>query len=790
MKILSNMLALLLLTNTCLSAQSILQGKVIDQKDNLPLIGATVQVGSNSTITNIDGQYSIEIATSDTLLICSYVGYQTKTIPLNSTITLLDIQLESSSLIIDEVVVSGSRFKKNLIQEAVSVEILKPDFVEKNVVTRLDEIVAKVPGVQIIDGQTNIRSSGFSFFSGSRVGFIIDELPYLNPTTGSVQWDFIPIENLGQLEITKGASSVLYGTSAMNGLINFKTAQPTSTPYTSLSVYGGLFAAPENEYQKWWTDENRPYRVGGHFSHRKKYGDKFDLVVGAHYHDEQSYLEGTGVERGRVNVNTRYKVSDNLYIGVNGNYQEHEIRSFFIWQDADTNALRPLGSISPDRYRNYSIDPYLKYIDDKGNTHNLRTRFYIYNFLREGNDNTNAIVGHAEYQFQRRFNNGLSLTTGISTQQFDVESVGFPVDTITNNVGIRLGGITGIYAQVEKKFLNNKLNVSLGTRYEFYNFGEDVNSGVPVFTANATYEVTPKDYIRANFGQGYRIPSLIERYTDRILAGVRIHPNPEILPEQGWSAEIGYKKGFDAGSANGYFDAAIFWMEYENLIEYQFGFYGDTTDLLQFLDFNNFGFRSNNITRARIAGIELSTQLEGKLGDLNYRLWAGYTYTYPGDLVADTSLVSVGNFLDNFVKGFNVQDTSVHQGILRYRTLNTARLDLELNYKAFTIGVNAAYNGWMVNIDGDLVGEGFWGEFLALQAQNILGRDELFPGMANYRANNQTGNWVFDLRLRYDISPKHNINLIVNNVFNTFTVTRIGRVDPTRLVSLKYGMRF
>lgn len=794
MKLLIHILSLLTLVSFSAQAQDalfVLEGNVTDAKDGSPLIGATIQINEYTATTNIEGLYKLNIPAGEATLICSYVGYKKYEKSLNTTENqTLNIQLTPSSLLINEVVVSGSRFEKKLIEEAVSIEILRPDFLEKNVITRLDEVIAKVPGVQIIDGQTNIRSSGFSFFSGSRVGFIIDELPYLNPTTSGVQWDFVPIENLGQIEITKGAASVLYGTSAMNGLINFKTAQPTSEPYTSLSVYGGVYAAPEEEQKKWWDDSNRPYRTGLHFSHRQKVKDKLDIVVGAHYHDERSYLQGAGVERARVNINTRYKVSNELYVGVNANYQEHEIGSFFIWQDADTNALVPTGEIFPDKYRNYSIDPYVTYLEPNGNQHEIRTRLYVYSFVREGNDNTNALVGHAEYKFQRQYDNGTTLTAGVSTQQFDVESVGFPIDTTTNSVGLRNGGISGLYAQVEKKFLKDKLNVSVGARYEFYNFQDDINSGVPVFSANAAYSLSPKDYIRASFGQGYRIPSLIERYSDRTLAGVRIHPNPEVLPEKGWSAELGYKKGFETDKLNGYVDVALFWMEYENLIEYQFGFYGDTLDFTQFLDFSNFGFRSNNISKARIAGIELSAQIEGKVGDLNYRLWGGYTYTYPGDLTEDPSLQNTGNFLNNFFKGFNIQDTSIQRGILRYRTLNTVRLDLELNYKPITIGFNAAYNGWMVNVDEVLVGEGFWGEFLVAQAQNILGRDELFPGMASYREENKVGNWIFDIRVRYDITPKHNLNLVVNNVFNKYTVTRIGRVDPMRLTTLKYQMRF
>ena len=89
----------------------------------------------------------------------------------------------------------------------------------------MDRIIDQVPGVNVVDGQANIRGgSGFSVGAGSRVLVLVDDLPMLAADAGDAKWSFLPTENLAQIEIIKGASSVTYGSSALSGSINIRTA--------------------------------------------------------------------------------------------------------------------------------------------------------------------------------------------------------------------------------------------------------------------------------------------------------------------------------------------------------------------------------------------------------------------------------------------------------------------------------------------------------------------------------------------------------------------------------------
>lgn len=53
---------------------------------------------------------------------------------------------------------------------------------------------------------------------------VLDDQPLLTADRNDVKWNFIPMENIDQIEIVKGASSVQYGSAALNGVVNIHTS--------------------------------------------------------------------------------------------------------------------------------------------------------------------------------------------------------------------------------------------------------------------------------------------------------------------------------------------------------------------------------------------------------------------------------------------------------------------------------------------------------------------------------------------------------------------------------------
>jgi outer membrane receptor protein involved in Fe transport len=771
-----------------LQAQYNIQGTVTDAATGETMIGVTIRSTEGyGTTTDYDGKYTLEVRNSATLTF-TYIGYKTiaeKVNFENATVeneVIFDIKMEAATSILDAVVVTTSRYEKNILREAVSLEVISPEFLANNQVTQLDQIISKVPGIQIIDEQASVRGSGFSFGAGSRVSVILDGLPLLGPEGATIPWNYVPIENIAQIEVLKGAASVLYGTSAMNGLINIQTAYPTAESQTTWQTYVGLYSNPEKEYQVWWQDKTQPHIFGTYVSHRTKVNKKLDVVLGGHAHKELSYLQGANEQRYRFNFNTRYRITDKLSIGINGNIMDFSKGYWGFWQDGDSLALKPSSKITMDSYFSRNFDPYITYFDPFDNQHSIKTRLYSVTFLRTGNSpNTTATVNHYEYQFNRQFKNKLNLTAGLSRQALSVSSPIFGLDSLTNLPEFFEGLINGIYTQFEKTAIDDRLTVALGSRWETYAFSGESQVGFPVFRIAGSFAITPKDIIRTSMGQGYRLPSIAEQFID-FNNGFQNFPNTELRPEIGGSYEIGYKRAFDRKEISGYFDAAVFLQDYGDLIQPVFGFYNKDTSATTIGNINNYGFQSQNIADARILGFELGGTIDGKIGDLGYRLWTGYTYTFPVDMATDTTnLSNPGFFLRSALGSIFTLDSSLQESILLYRNLHNYRLDVELYYKNLTVGFAGNYQSRMINVDDILVGEGYWGQVMEF----FNSGNDLFPGMKQYRNEHTQGDWVFDLRFNYKISDNLKLNFVINNIFNYEYALRIGKMNPPRLMTLK-----
>jgi len=106
-----------------------------------------------------------------------------------NTVNALDISLTETVNILQTATVSAGRYEKPLSETTVSLEILKSALIENTNATSLDIALDKVPGVNIVGGQANIRGgSGFSFGAGSRVLVLVNDLPALQADSGVPNW--------------------------------------------------------------------------------------------------------------------------------------------------------------------------------------------------------------------------------------------------------------------------------------------------------------------------------------------------------------------------------------------------------------------------------------------------------------------------------------------------------------------------------------------------------------------------------------------------------------------------
>jgi len=543
------------------------------------------------------------------------------------------------------------------------------------------------------------------------------------------------------VEILKGASSSLYGSSALNGVINVRTAYPGPEPRTTISAFSGIYFKPRREELSWWWD-TYPLFAGASFSHLRKIGD-LDLVVGGNAFSDAGYREDNYSQRIRFNLGLRHnpKKIKGFSYGVNSNLQEQYTSDFLIWIDADSGAfIQQPDVVSPTKGFRFNIDPYFVYFDEKAGRHSLRTRFYkVYNRFKDNEDKNNGSdLYYGEYQYHKAFNKDLNLTLGMN---------GSYAETVAELYGNHFSSSIAIYSQVDKKFFD-RLSLSLGIRWERYTLDDTDDDSKPVLRAGLNYQAAEYTFIRASYGQGYRFPSIAEKYTSTNLGSLNIFPNPELEPETGWSSEVGIRQGIQLGAWNTFIDASAYLMEFENMMEFTFGIYMPDSATIPTLD--DIGFKSLNVGNARITGVDIMIGGSGQFISHPVKFFAGYTYMNPIDLSADT--------LEN--------------NILKYRYRHSFKGDVEWIIKRFSVGINALYRSNMERID-----EAF--------EEKILGQ-EIFPGLKSYREENNDGYIVFDFRIAYQFTTSSRLSLIVKNIFNKEYMGRPGDIYPPLNISLQY----
>lgn len=849
-----------LLIITFINAQNAtLKGQMTDAEGGETLPFANVIVGTEGTgvNTDLDGNYEISLPAGTHKITFNFVGYDdvVKEVTLSAgEVRVLDIAMGAGAELLEQVVVTTNKSEIKVGKSTVSIAVVQPSLVENTNSTAVDQVVKKVPGVTIVDGQANIRGgSGYSYGAGSRVLLLVDDMPFLTGDAGFPNWRDIPVENLNQIEILKGAASALYGSSALNGVINVRTAYPTSDPYTKISVFGTYFDRPASldtcanrgpgfvcntdtttvfDYD-WWNNEQlvdtsfsgessnvlhtpkyfsgykgfrKPVQTGIQVAHRQKFG-KLDLVLGGNYYYADSHLRNEYERKFRVNFNTRYRLTDNLAIGVNGNVNLGKSSSFFIWDNPWEGGFFPFANfVTVNNSTRYNIDPYITYFDKFENRHKILTRYYyVENDNGNNQENTSNNV-YGEYQFQRKFKmlGDLGMVAGVVgmySTSLQAGLYGYGDYRVSNFAG---------YLQLDKGFIKNpeeddyKLNLSGGFRYELNTLNSNdfiriyadtsvqdvlvpsdpkITEARPVFRLGLNYEPVKYTYLRASWGQGYRFPSIAEKFITTSISIIGIYPNPQLESETGWSADLGIKQGFKISDWQGFADLSLFWTEYQNMMQFTFGdneftgidrFTGNTVTVTES------GFRSANDGDVQIPGFEFSLAGQGKLFNRKTQFIAGYTFIDP----KYKEWTVIDEFSIPVTEGeFNAFYTTGDENILKYRSRHTFTLDAQTDVipDKLSLGVGYRYSSYMQTLD----------EYLVRGIPIIPGVFVPLFGLSEYRNIYEgKGNVSIDARIAYEINKSVKISLVGNNLTNTFSTTRPALVDPPRNITLRADVKF
>lgn len=784
---------LMLCFGTAWAQNGTLTGKFTDATTGEPVPFATI-AGPNGTgtTTDFDGIYKLSLPAGTHEIKFSYVGYTDATYTVTITSGKETVQnhvAATQTQVLGITTVVGGKFKKALGEEIVTVEVLDRNIIDNSSAFKMDEAMEKVPGVTIVDGQANIRGgSGWSYGAGSRVLVLVDDIPLLTADAADVKWSFIPTENVEQVEVVKGAASALYGSSALNGVINVVTAWPKNEPYTKVIMYSGFTENPKQSEYVWW-GRNQPLFGGGNIVHRHKFG-QWDFVMSASFNATKSHLDGGSNQEVRTSIKLRHRPKKvaGLSYGINLNAYNSTGSTFFLWDGADSSAYRPLpGTISEYSTLRFTADPFLTYFDKKDNRYKFTARYF--NALNTNNTGQGSLpqLFFGEFQYQRRFAPiEMNVVGGVAGYYSDVRPPGgAPADS--SLVGAHNGSNFALYAQVEKKFFQ-KLTIGFGVRYEYFRIDTFTSDALPVFRAGLNYQAAEATFIRASWGQGYRFPTIAEKFINTNVGGIGIYPNPGLEPEKGWSAEIGIKQGVKIGKWLGYVDLAGFINQYDNMMEFTFGQFGPASASLFGL-----GFSSQNIGDTRIMGAELTLIGQGEIANkFPLQILAGYTYIDPKSLNWNDTLNLTNADGGPAIIAQASRDgaptyagtSSSSNNILKYRFRHTLKLDAQIGVKKFEFGASVQYTSFMENVDYLFVSQ-FIIDFESTQLNT-----NAFSGLKEFREKNNRGNTQLDLRMAYNVTPKIKMSLICKNVLNQVMMERPAYLSQPRNYTVQMSLEF
>lgn len=240
------LLYLLVLISCPVYAQSVgVSGRILDETGQpLPGVSILEQGTTSGTTTDPEGRYSIEVAGSGSILVFSFIGYQTQEIAVGNRSTI-DLTMEVDVTALEEVVVTGYT-TQNRRDITGAVSVVKPSELlatpSGNVQQQLQGRVAGVvtSGTGVPGAGAKVRVRGFGSFGNNDPLYIVDGMPTYNVNN-------INPQDIESMQVLKDASSAsIYGARAANGVVIITTKKGTSgVPSISIDSYYGIQHAPK-----------------------------------------------------------------------------------------------------------------------------------------------------------------------------------------------------------------------------------------------------------------------------------------------------------------------------------------------------------------------------------------------------------------------------------------------------------------------------------------------------------------------------------------------------------------
>ena len=431
-----------------------------------------------------------------------------------------------NNLQLHEVVVTGTRTPKFLSEAPIHTRVITSADIERRDATDIQDLLQQeLPGIEFSYAMNQQRHMNFAGFGGQGVLFLVDGERLAGETMDDIDFSRITMSNVERIEIVKGASSALYGSNAVGGVVNIITKKAEKPWRMNVNSRWGRHG--EQRYGATWA-LNRTYwsnTLTADFNTRDNYNvesadNPVTRVIATIYGDKV------------WNVKEQFTWKPGKDFDLTG-------RAGYFFRETERTAD------APERYRDFSGG--------------LRANWSI-----SSNDHLLA-----SYAFDQYDKSDLQRIAGLEVRDYsNVQNTFRTVfsHTFANNDVLTIGGdyahdylfnvnLTGdtreqdcvdFYAQYDW-IPSEKLEVVGALRYDYFS---DMDNSRLTPRINVRYSPIRNLNFRAGYGMGFRAPTLKEKYNNFDMSGIWIvegnkNLSPEVSHNFNISAEY-TKTGYNA----------------------------------------------------------------------------------------------------------------------------------------------------------------------------------------------------------------------------------------------------
>ncbi len=501
-----------------------INGTVVDSKTllGIPDVNLYLPDLKSGVSTKKDGSFRLQINDENEIqLFISHIAYVSKNMSINNQMNKITIKLDENFFISEDIVVTGTKSNKIYKNSPIATEVISKRDLENSAALNIKDLLLTQSGISESPSVYGGYDATIQGMDSKNILFLIDGQPITGKFYNRVSLDQISINNIEKIEITKGPSSSLYGSSSMGGTINILTK--------SIINKNKIFWEINNTSP---ITENNKYTIGSNnyvLGINRKIGDVniMSTINNEKIFSKKIIKESDIDETNKqtIHANFIWKINENNKLKFNSNHylQNETGQSLLINTSTKINRTNYIINHKKLNKNGWNYNQSINYQNYK--------RTYVEKWIHNNEIETNDLSkeNSHEYKFSiNKKNHGNEISVGLELSKIQYQNN--RVNESEYNLNAQ-----SIFTQYDMEILND-YNIILGLRLDKYSTYNIVYS-----PRIAVMKTLDRWKFRTSIGKGFRAPSFMEKFLNYNHAtfGYKVQGNENLLPEKSFGGTLG-----------------------------------------------------------------------------------------------------------------------------------------------------------------------------------------------------------------------------------------------------------